>query len=240
MPAHRIGNQPFAIGDVVRCRVIAAEGVDLIVEPMELIAPAGGVRREPAAGEQVPLWNLANLLTMSRMVLVPVFVLALFAQGGSDPAWRIAAAVIFGVASLTDRLRRRPGPASRPDHQVRHHRRPYRGQGAHRGSAGRPERIGRAAVVDHRADRRAGAGVTALRFWVLRYGVIPASRGGKVKAFAQAVAIELYVLPLPPVVHPVRWAAMGIAVLLTVITGVDYVARALRLRASGRRAVVLP
>jgi ribosomal protein S12 methylthiotransferase RimO len=37
------GTQPFAIGDVVRCRVIAAEGVDLIVEPMELIAPAGRV-----------------------------------------------------------------------------------------------------------------------------------------------------------------------------------------------------
>jgi ribosomal protein S12 methylthiotransferase len=37
------GTQPLAIGDVVRCRVIAAEGVDLIVEPMELIAPAGGV-----------------------------------------------------------------------------------------------------------------------------------------------------------------------------------------------------
>jgi CDP-diacylglycerol--glycerol-3-phosphate 3-phosphatidyltransferase len=83
-------------------------------------------------------------------------------------------------------------------------------------------------------------GVTALRFWVLRYGVIPASRGGKVKAFAQAVAIQFYVLPLPVVVHAARWAAMGIAVLLTVITGVDYIARALRLRASGRRAVVLP
>ena len=33
-----------ALGDLVRCRVIAAEGVDLIVEPMELIAPAGGGR----------------------------------------------------------------------------------------------------------------------------------------------------------------------------------------------------
>ncbi|PZS17742.1 MAG: 30S ribosomal protein S12 methylthiotransferase RimO [Pseudonocardiales bacterium] len=37
------GTQPFAVGDLVRCQVIAAEGVDLIVEPMELIAPAGGV-----------------------------------------------------------------------------------------------------------------------------------------------------------------------------------------------------
>jgi ribosomal protein S12 methylthiotransferase len=33
----------FALGDLVRCRVIATEGVDLVVEPMELIAPAGGV-----------------------------------------------------------------------------------------------------------------------------------------------------------------------------------------------------
>jgi CDP-diacylglycerol--glycerol-3-phosphate 3-phosphatidyltransferase len=83
-------------------------------------------------------------------------------------------------------------------------------------------------------------GVTALRFWVLRYGVIPASRGGKAKAFAQAVTIELYVLPLPLAAQPVRWAAMGIAVVLTVITGIDYVVRALRLRASGRRAAALP
>jgi CDP-diacylglycerol--glycerol-3-phosphate 3-phosphatidyltransferase len=74
----------------------------------------------------------------------------------------------------------------------------------------------------------------------LRYGVIPASRGGKLKAFAQVVAIELYVLPVPLAAHPLRWAAMGVAVALTVVTGIDYVARALRLRASGRRAVALP
>ena len=40
-------------------------------------------------------------------------------------------------------------------------------------------------------------GVTLLRFWVIRHGVIPASRGGKVKTLLQAVAIGLYVLPLP-------------------------------------------
>jgi ribosomal protein S12 methylthiotransferase len=37
------GSGSFALGDLVRCRVIAAEGVDLVVEPLELIAPAGGV-----------------------------------------------------------------------------------------------------------------------------------------------------------------------------------------------------
>jgi len=174
------------------------------------------------------------------MVLVPVFVLALFAQGGGDPAWRVTAAVIFGVASLTDRL---DGDLAR-----------RRGLITKFGTIADPiadkALIGAALVALSVLGELVWwitvlivvreLGITALRFWVLRYGVIPASRGGKVKAFAQAVAIEFYVLPLPAVVHPVRWAAMGIAVLLTAITGVDYIVRALRLRASGRRAVVPP
>jgi CDP-diacylglycerol--glycerol-3-phosphate 3-phosphatidyltransferase len=194
----------------------------------------------PPRAIKVPLWNLANLLTMSRMVLVPVFVLALFARGGSDPTWRVTAAVIFGVASLTDRL---DGDLAR-----------RRGQVTRFGTIADPiadkALIGAALVGLSLLGKLTWwitvliavreLGVTALRFWVLRYGVIAASRGGKVKAFTQAVAVELYLLPLPLVVHPARWAAMGIAVGLTVITGVDYVMRALRMRASGRRALVLP
>jgi CDP-diacylglycerol--glycerol-3-phosphate 3-phosphatidyltransferase len=187
----------------------------------------------------VPLWNLANVLTMSRMVLVPVFVIALFAQGGTDPAWRVTAAVIFGVASLTDRF---DGDLAR-----------RRGQVTNFGTIADPiadkALIGSALLglsllgeLQWWITMLIGVrelGITAVRFWVLRYGVIPASRGGKVKAFAQAVAIELYVLPLPLAAHPVRWAAMGVAVVLTVVTAIDYVLRALRLRASGR-AIALP
>lgn len=194
----------------------------------------------PPPAIKVPLWNLANLLTMSRMVLVPVFVLALFTRGGSDPAWRVTAAVVFGVASLTDRL---DGDLAR-----------RRGLITKFGTIADPiadkTLLGAALVGLSMLGGLAWwvtvliavreLGVTALRFWVLRYGVIPASRGGKAKAFAQAVTIELYVLPLPLAAHPVRWAAMGIAVVLTVITGIDYVVRALRLRSSGRRAAALP
>ena len=39
-------------------------------------------------------------------------------------------------------------------------------------------------------------GVTVLRFAVIRRGVIPASRGGKLKTVVQAVAVGLFVLPL--------------------------------------------
>lgn len=194
----------------------------------------------PPPATKVPLWNVANLLTMSRMMLVPVFVLALFTQGGSDPAWRVTAAVIFGVALLTDRF---DGDLAR-----------RRGLITNFGTIADPiadkALIGAALVGLSILGELAWwitvliavreLGVTGLRFWVLRYGVIPASRGGKVKALAQAVALGLYVLPLPLGAHPVRSTMMGIAVVLTVVTGVDYVVRALRLRATGRRAIALP
>jgi CDP-diacylglycerol---glycerol-3-phosphate 3-phosphatidyltransferase len=194
----------------------------------------------PQPEDRVPLWNPANVLTMSRMVLIPVFVLTLLTRDGANPAWRITAAVIFGVALLTDRF---DGDLAR-----------RRGQVTDFGTIADPiadkALIGSALVglgvlgeLPWWITMLIGVrelGVTALRFWVLRYGVIPASRGGKAKALAQAVAIELYILPLPVVAHSVRWAAMGIAVALTVVTGVDYVVRALRLRAAGRRAVALP
>jgi CDP-diacylglycerol--glycerol-3-phosphate 3-phosphatidyltransferase len=194
----------------------------------------------PQPPVRVPLWNLANALTVTRMMLVPVFLLALLAQGGTDPLWRVTAVVIFSVASLTDRF---DGDLARRWGQV--------------------TTFGKIAdpIADKALTGSALVGlsvlgelpwwvtgvivvrevvVTALRFWVLRYGVIPASRGGKVKAFAQAVAIGLFILPLPAVAQPLRWTVMGLAVMLTVITGLDYVVRAWRLRACGRRAIAMP
>jgi CDP-diacylglycerol---glycerol-3-phosphate 3-phosphatidyltransferase len=76
-------------------------------------------------------------------------------------------------------------------------------------------------------------GVTALRFWVIRRGVIAASRGGKAKTLLQVVAICLYVLPStlsPPGI--VRALVMAAAVVVTLVTGVDYVLQAMRLHRS--------
>ncbi len=79
-------------------------------------------------------------------------------------------------------------------------------------------------------------GITLLRFWVIRRGVLAASRGGKVKTLLQVVAIGLYLLPLSGPMASVRAYLMGAAVVITLVTGVDYVARAIRLRrtTSGR------
>ncbi len=78
-------------------------------------------------------------------------------------------------------------------------------------------------------------GITLLRFVVIRHAVMPAGRGGKVKTALQALAITLYVLALPGAWHLIAVAAMSLAVLVTVVTGVDYVVKAARLVAGSER-----
>ena len=70
-------------------------------------------------------------------------------------------------------------------------------------------------------------GVTVLRFWVIRHGVIAASRGGKVKTLLQASRSASTSCRPPGIVRAV---VMGLAVVVTLVTGADYVIRAVRLR----------
>ena len=72
-----------------------------------------------------------------------------------------------------------------------------------------------------------------MRFWVIRYSVIPASRGGKLKTLTQGIAVGMYVLPLTGWLATGRALLMAVAVLLTVATGADYVRQAVRLRREG-------
>jgi CDP-diacylglycerol--glycerol-3-phosphate 3-phosphatidyltransferase len=79
-------------------------------------------------------------------------------------------------------------------------------------------------------------GITLMRFWVIRHGVIPASRGGKMKTLAQGVAVGMYILALTGPLASLRWWVMAIAVILTVVTGLDYVKQAVVLRRRGLAA----
>ena len=78
--------------------------------------------------------------------------------------------------------------------------------------------------------------VTVLRFAVIRYGVIAASPGGKAKTLVQIFAIGLYVLPLPSSLHWIGVSFMAAAVVLTVVTGADYLLRAGALVSRSRNA----
>jgi CDP-diacylglycerol--glycerol-3-phosphate 3-phosphatidyltransferase len=176
-------------------------------------------------------WNIANALTVFRLALVPVFVVALFAHGGHDELWRFLAWVVFAIASVTDRI---DGDIARK-----------RGLVTEFGKLADPiadkALIGAALIGLSILNDLPWwitvvmlvreVGVTVLRFWVIRHGVIPASRGGKVKTLLQAVATGLFVLlPIGGWLKPVAWTLMAAAVIVALVTGVDYVARAVRLR----------
>ncbi len=172
--------------------------------------------------------NIANLLTGLRMALVPVFVLALFAGGGHQTAARIVAFAVFAVAVVTDRI---DGQLAR-----------RRGEVTEFGTLADPiadkalmgaALIGLSILGDLPWWVTAlilvrEIGVTVLRIAVLRRGVIPASRGGKLKTLVQAVAIGLFILPLAGVWHTVAWIVMWLAIALTAVTGIDYVVSAIR------------
>ncbi|MFD9205364.1 CDP-diacylglycerol--glycerol-3-phosphate 3-phosphatidyltransferase [Streptomyces sioyaensis] len=196
---------------------------------------AGGPRPAPVA-RQAGLWNIANVLTMLRLVLVPAFVVLLMHDNGTDPVWRVFAWAAFAVAMITDVF---DGHLARAYNLVTD--------------------FGK--IADPIADKAImGAaliclsvlgdlpwwvtgvilfrelGITLMRFWVIKHGVIPASRGGKIKTLAQGTAVGMYVLVLTGPLATLRWWVMAVAVLLTVVTGLDYVRQAVVLRRAGLAA----
>ena len=176
-------------------------------------------------------WNPANVLSVLRIVLVPVFVVALLWDHGQGVALRLVALALFLVAAATDRF---DGWLARRNNLVTD--------------------LGK--LLDPIADKLLmGAalvclsilddlpwwvtivilvrelGITVMRFFLLRYLVLPASKGGKLKTVLQTAAIGVFLLPLghlPGWVRAVAWVLMVVAVLLTVVTGLDYVRTAVR------------
>jgi CDP-diacylglycerol--glycerol-3-phosphate 3-phosphatidyltransferase len=187
-----------------------------------------------AVPRRVSLYNPANVLTAVRLLLIPVFAAMVVASGMVESGWRIAACVAFCVASATDFV---DGWIARRFELVT--------------SFGK--------VADPIADKALTGtalvllsahgvlpwwvtvlillrewGVTALRFWVMRYGIIPASRGGKLKTVLQIAAIAWYLWPVPAPFDAVGPWLMGAAVTVTALTGVDYIVQAVRLRRAPR------
>lgn len=174
--------------------------------------------------------NAANVLTVVRIALVPVFALLVVVSEMTDPGWRVAAGLAFCVASITDYI---DGWIARKWELVT--------------SFGK--------VADPIADKALTGsallllsaygvvpwwitlvilfrewGITAMRFFVLKYGVMAASRGGKLKTVLQIAAIAWYLFPFPEPWDMVGPILMYGALIVTVATGVDYVIAAYRLR----------
>jgi CDP-diacylglycerol--glycerol-3-phosphate 3-phosphatidyltransferase len=189
-------------------------------------------------------WNLPNALTTLRIVMVPFFGWALLVDDGGSQLWRTVAWVLFALAMITDKV---DGDIARSRDLVTD--------------------FGK--IADPIADKALTGmafvglsligelwwwvtilvlvrewGITLLRLWVIRHGVMAAGRGGKLKTVLQTFALGLFVLPLKllegtwgDIGTVVWWGAavlMAAAVLLTVVTGADYVVKALVVRREGR------
>ncbi|MEU5276524.1 CDP-diacylglycerol--glycerol-3-phosphate 3-phosphatidyltransferase [Streptomyces asoensis] len=195
--------------------------------------PPRGAKLAAAAVNQASVWNIANLLTMLRLILVPGFVALMLADGGYDPAWRAFAWAAFAIAMITDLF---DGHLARTYDLVTDF-------GKIADPIADKAIMGAALVCLSSLDDLPWwvtivilgreLGITLLRFVVIRYGVIPASRGGKLKTLVQGVAVGMYVLPLTGWLATLRWWVMAAAVVLTVVTGLDYVRQAVVLRRQG-------
>lgn len=179
--------------------------------------------------QRVPLWNIANILTLVRIALVPLFAIALLMDAGQAASWRLIAAAVFATAAITDRF----------DGQLARNRGLITDFGKIVDPIADKALIGTALICLSYLEflpwwvsiviLTREFGITALRLLVVRRGVIPASAGGKLKTVVQIFAIGLYILPLEFLADWLVWGAhvcMGAALLLTVATGVDYLVRA--------------
>lgn len=182
--------------------------------------------------DPVPLWNIANILTMIRCVMVPVFIV-LAALYPDDVAGRILVAAIFVVAMITDFL---DGYLARSRNLITD--------------------FGK--IVDPIADKgMTGAafvmlsvwdyvpwwmtililvrefGITIMRFTILKYGALPANLAGKAKTMMQSIAIGFCLMPFELWWGPARWiglALVTVAFVLTIWSGLVNLKDGLRLR----------
>ena len=175
--------------------------------------------------------NLPNALTLGRLLVVPVFGLLLLAD--SSPGARLLAAALFALACLTDVV---DGRLARS-----------RGQVTDFGIMADP--IADKALVGTALVGLSLLGllpwwvtavvlgreiaVTAMRSALVRHAMIPAGRGGKLKALSQNAAVLLYLLPVS-MLAGLRFPVMLVAVAATVVTGADYARQGLRLHAGSR------
>lgn len=172
--------------------------------------------------------NLPNTLTISRILALPFCAYALFKNGGDDSTWRIIAFVLFFIVGVTDFL---DGKLARSRNTVTEF-------GKLLDPIADKAMIGTALISLSILDilpwwvtiiiLTREIGITIFRFVVIKGGVIPANRGGKIKTMVQNFAAGFYILPLSSSLYWFREVFMGAALILTVTTGIWYLVEASR------------
>lgn len=187
-------------------------------------------------------WNVPNALTVVRIILVPVYVVLLFAAP-DDLGWRIGATAVFVIAMLTDLA----------DGHIARSRNLITDFGKLWDPIADKALTGAAFVSLSILEAFPGQvglpwfftiiilvrewGITWVRAAIAKYGIMAANKGGKAKTLTQSLALILFSLGLqflPGWIQVVAWILAWAALILTVVTGLDYLRHAWKIRADAR------
>ena len=171
--------------------------------------------------------NLPNSLTIFRILALPFCAYALFKNSGDDDKWRIIAFILFFIVGLSDIL---DGKLARSRNQITEFGKlldPIADKAMLATATVGASTLGMLSWWVTGIFLIREVAVTILRFAVIKKGVIPASKGGKLKTFFQSFGVGFYILPLPSFLNTPRDLFMAIAIYLTIFTGVGYFRKAL-------------
>ena len=172
--------------------------------------------------------NLPNALTIFRILALPFCAYALFKNGGDDDSWRIIAFTLFFIVGLSDIL---DGRIARSRNQITEFGKlldPIADKAMLATASIGASILGMLSWWVTAIFLIREVAVTTLRFAVIKKGVIPASKGAKVKTFFQSFGVGFYILPLPSYLNLPRDIFMAVAIYLTISTGVTYFRKALK------------
>jgi CDP-diacylglycerol--glycerol-3-phosphate 3-phosphatidyltransferase len=205
-----------------------------VARPASSPQPSSGLRgRFIAAGvSQVSNANIANLITVLRILVAPLFVWLVVMDDGAGSAARWFAGLLFVAAIATDGI---DGALARRRNLITNTGillDPIADKILIVGALGALWWVGELPLWIVLVIVVRELGITVFRFAVLSHRVIPASPGGKLKTIAQAVTLSSWLIPtwivLGSWVFVLNWVLMGFVVVITTWTGVDYLVKGLR------------
>ena len=163
-----------------------------------------------------------NTLTLARILLIPVGVFMIFFDGGDNAHFQIIAWTIYFILGLTDIA---DGKWARQANRIT----PL---GTFLDPVADKALIGSAMISLSILGRfpwwitililLREIGITVFRLLVIKDGVIPASKGGKLKTIFQGFGVGFFMLPLPHSLDWFKYSFIAVAVTLTLTSGYDY------------------
>ena len=171
---------------------------------------------------KLPAFITPNTLTLTRILLIPTGVYTLFYDGGDNSTFQLISYAIFFTLGMTDIV----------DGRWARHSNRITPLGTFLDPVADKALIGAAMISLSILDRfpwwitvlilTREIGITLFRLLVIKNGVIPASKGGKIKTLTQNFGVGFFILPLPDSLNWFKYGFMSVAIILTITSAYDY------------------